>query len=372
MPPGRAMMDKARLQGNRVDRVRPAWVGATAPFRAFRVWPAACAGANFTPAIRVSDRPRVTTIGAPVSLPRPASLSRRALVLAWVLGGALQGVPLLAQEAPLRLFISADMEGIGGIGTGAMTSPGGKDYATGRQLMTDEVNTVVAAILGREAGAQIVVNDSHGDHQNLLHTQLDPRVVYIQGALKPLGMVQGLDGTFDGVIFVGYHAKAGDPDGFLAHTGTGSVKGLWLNDVEVGEGGMNAAFAGALGVPVIFASGDSAATSELTALLGTETVTTKSAETPAAARMLHPELVRAMLGDGVGRALERLERGGFETFDLGTPVRIRVRFATTIHVDILMSIPGMKKVDGFTVEYTATDADQAYRLIRLMYRFVQT
>jgi D-aminopeptidase len=53
-------------------------------------------------------------------------------------------------------------------------------------------------------------------------------------------------------------------------------------------------------------------------------------------------------------------------------MRIRMRFASTTLVDILMSIPGMTKVDGFTVAYTATDADEAYRLIRLMYRFVQT
>jgi D-amino peptidase len=148
---------------------------------------------------------------------------------------ALSGVasvPGAAQESPLKIFISVDMEGIGGIGTGAMTSSAGKDYATGRRLTTDEVNAVVDAIFDREPSAEILVNDSHGDHQNLLHTELDPRVVYIQGSIKPLGMVQGLDSTFDGVIFIGYHAKAGDPDGFLAHTGTGSVKGLWLNDTR--------------------------------------------------------------------------------------------------------------------------------------------
>ena len=276
-----------------------------------------------------------------------------------------------AQDAPLRIFISVDMEGIGGIGTGAMTSTGGKDYATGRELVTAEVNAVVEALLARSPDAEILVNDSHGDHQNVLHTQLDPRVTYIQGAIKPLGMVQGLDASFDGVVLLGYHAKAGDPDGFLAHTGSGSVKGLWLNDVEVGEGGMNAAFAGGHGVPVILAAGDSAATAELSALLDTETVTTKTAETPASARLLHPERVRRMLADGVGRALDRLGRGGFEPLDIGTPVRVRMRFASTTHVDILMSIPGMSKVDGFTVAYTADGVDQAYRMIRLMYRFIQ-
>lgn len=282
---------------------------------------------------------------------------------------ALLASPSSAQD-PLRLFISVDMEGIGGVGSPSMTSTGGKDYATARELLTAEVNTVVEAILAQHPDAEILVNDSHGDHQNALHTRLDPGVVYIQGSIKPLGMVQGLDGSFDGAILVGYHAKAGDPDGFLAHTGSGSVKGLWLNEVEVGEGGMNAVFAGSHGVPVILASGDSAATAELSELLDTETVTTKTAETPSSARLIHPERVRAMLADGVGRALDRLEAGGFQAYDLGSPVRIRMRFASTTHVDILMAIPGMTKVDGFTVTYTARNADEAYRLIRMMYRFI--
>jgi D-amino peptidase len=292
--------------------------------------------------------------------------------MALVLSSALTPLGAPAQEAPLRIFVSVDLEGIGGVGTGAMTSTGGKDYASARRLMTDEVNVVARAILERAPGAEILVNDSHGDHQNVLHTELDPRLEYIQGALKPLGMVQGLDGTFDGAVFIGYHARAGDPDGFLAHTGSGSVKGLWLNGVEVGEGGMNAAFAGSLGVPVILASGDAAATRELKELLDTETVTVKTAETPASARLLHPDRVHELLRDGVGRALDRLAHGGFEPMDPGSPVTVRMRFATTIHVDILQSIPGMSKVDGFTVEYSAADADEAYRLIRLMYRFVQT
>jgi D-amino peptidase len=299
-------------------------------------------------------------------------LFRRARILTiGAITAAVLATPVSGQEQPLKIFISVDMEGIGGIGTGAMTSSSGKDYATGRRLMTAEVNSVVDAIFDREPGAEILINDSHGDHQNLLHTELDPRVVYIQGSIKPLGMVQGLDGSFDGVIFIGYHAKAGDPDGFLAHTGTGAVKGLWLNDVEVGEGGMNAAFAGSHGVPVILASGDSAAAAELGGLLGTETVTTKTAETPAAARLIHPERVRELLVEAVGRALSGLASNRFRPFDVGEPVQVRLRFASTTHVDILMSIPGMSKVDGFTVQYDADDADQAYRLIRLMYRFIQ-
>ncbi len=199
------------------------------------------------------------------------------LVVVMALGATVAGVAgtaVGAQDEALRIFISVDMEGIGGIGTGKMTSGAGKDYARGRELMTAEVNTVVEAIFAH-GPAEVLVNDSHGDMQNLLHTELDERVEYIQGNIKPLGMVQGLDSSFDAAIFLGYHARAGTPDGFLAHTGSGSVKGLWLNGTEVGEGGLNAHFAAAQGVPVIVAAGDRTFTEQFSALVNTRTVATK-------------------------------------------------------------------------------------------------
>lgn len=269
----------------------------------------------------------------------------------------------------LKIFISVDMEGIGGIGTGAMTrSSGGKDYDLGRRLMTDEVNAVVAAVF-RHGPANILVNDSHGDMQNLLHTELDPRVRYIQGNIKPLGMVQGLNASYDGVVFLGYHARAGDPEGFLAHTGSGAVKGLWLNGTEVGEGGLNAAFAGSLGVPVLLAAGDEAFTREIGELIGARTVATKKAITPEVAELVHPERVRASLAEATAAALSGLD-GAVPWAEMRGPVRVRVRFATTVRPDILEAVPGVERIDGFTVEYPAQDMDQAYRLIRLMYKYI--
>ncbi len=272
-----------------------------------------------------------------------------------------------AQEEPPRIFISVDMEGIGGIGTGAMTRASGKDYSLGRALMTAEVNAVVDAIFSAGA-AEVVVNDSHGDMQNLLHTDLDPRVTYIQGNIKPLGMVQGLDESFDGVIFLGYHARAGDPEGFLAHTGSGAVKGLWLNDVEVGEGGMNAAFAGEHGVPVLMAAGDAAFAEEIRRLVPTTTVATKVAVTPQVARLRHPDGVRTDLARAAGEAMARAS--GAPLFRLEPPIRVEARFATPTRADIVEAIPGIERVDGYTVSYEAASMDQAYRLIRLMYKYI--
>ena len=97
---------------------------------------------------------------------------------------------------------------------------------------------------------------------------------------------------------------------------------------------------------------------------------TKTAETPSSARLVHPEEVHRRLRAGVDAALERLDAGGFEPWDLGAPTRVRMRFTSPTHVEILQAIPGTRKEDGYTVAFTAEDADEAYRLIRLMYRFV--
>jgi D-amino peptidase len=279
----------------------------------------------------------------------------------------IAAVPVAAQTRPLKVFISVDMEGIGGIGTPAMTSPSGKDYATGRALMTAEVNAVVDAVFAH-GPAEILVNDSHGDMQNLLHTELDPRVRYIQGSIKPYGMAQGLDSTFDGVIFVGYHARAGTEDGFIAHTGSGTVAGLWINGNEVGEGGLNAIYAGALGVPVLVASGDQAFGREIRALVpGIRTVATKQAVGSVVAILIHPDSVRAQLREQVRAALE--ERAA-KPLASSRPVTVRLRFDTTTRADIVEVIPGVRRVDGTTVEWQAPSMREAYPMIRLMYRYV--
>ena len=279
----------------------------------------------------------------------------------------IQASAFSQKQEQLKIFISVDMEGIGGIGTPKMVSSSGKDYATGRKLMTNEVNSVVEAIF--EFGpAEVLINDSHGDMQNLLHTELDPRVEYIQSNIKPLGMVQGLDESFDAAIFIGYHTRAGTANGFLAHTGSGSVKGLWLNGTEVGEGGLNAYFAGALEVPVILASGDKAFTEQFGKIVPSKMVTTKEAIGSSAAKLNHPKEVQKMLKSQTTAALKELKNT--KPLDTQGAITFRMRTSGTTRADILMGIPEMIRIDGVTVEYEAKNMDEAYRLIRIAYKYI--
>ena len=270
-------------------------------------------------------------------------------------------------QRPLKVFISVDMEGISGIGTPKMVSGSGKDYGLGRQLTTADVNTVVDAIF-EHGPAEILVNDSHGDMQNVLHTELDERVQYIQGHIKPLGMVEGLDESFDAVILLGHHARAGTENGFIAHTGSGSVKGLWLNGVEVGEAGLNAYYAGSLGVPVILAQGDSTFAKQITQLFDVHTVVTKYAIGSSVARLVHPDVARQRLHSTTLEALANLDSA--RPISVQEPMTVRIRFASTTRADILQAIPGMRRIDGWTVEYTAENMVDAYKMVRLMYKYI--
>ena len=272
-------------------------------------------------------------------------------------------------SSPLKIFISVDMEGIGGIGTAEMTRSNGKDYQLGRKLMTAEVNAVVSAIIKFNNDAQILVNDSHGDMQNLIHQELDPKVVYIQGNKKPYGMVQGLDESYDAAIFIGYHARAGTAKGFLAHTGSGAVKGLWLNNREVGEGGLNTYFSGEMNVPIILAAGDDVFTKQFGNLVDCELVATKNAVTAQVAKLKHGTIVERELFDATTRALKTIKNK--RPIKLKNPVEIKLKFSTPTHAEILQAIPGMEWIDGYTVKYKANNMVEAYALIRLMYKYVK-
>src|SRR5687767_9772019 len=121
----------------------------------------------------------------PTPMPRPP---RIALLAALVLAA----LPLrVAAQRPLRVYISADMEGVAGAVTGEQLGPTGFEYARFREFLTEEV---LAAIAGaRDAGAtEIVVSDSHGNGQNLLIERLPADVTVIRSSPRPLIMMQGI------------------------------------------------------------------------------------------------------------------------------------------------------------------------------------
>jgi D-amino peptidase len=209
---------------------------------------------------------------------------------------------------PVKVFISVDMEGLAGVVTSSDVSPSGADYAHFRAIMAAETNAAIAGAL-RGGATQFVIRDSHGSKQNLLPADVDPRARLLRGASTgPKNMMEGIDSTFDAVIFVGYHAKAGTPNAILEHTSTGNVVDFSINGVSLPEGGYNALVAGLYGVPVVFVSGDRAVVNQLRALLGPIEAVAVKEEVSDASLGLSPGEAQAQIRDGVQRAVANRAR----------------------------------------------------------------
>src|SRR5262245_7474625 len=190
----------------------------------------------------------------------------KALVCTFI--GMMVSTCLAAEQARLKVFSSVDMEGLAGVVTSSEVSPSGPDYQHFRAIMAGETNAAVDGAF-RAGATDVLVRDSHGAKQNLLPGDLDPRARLLRGqSVGPKNMMEGIDKTFDAVVFIGYHAKAGTPNAILEHTSTGNVIDFSINGVSLPEGGYNAITAGLSGVPVVFASGDKALVDQLRALLG--------------------------------------------------------------------------------------------------------
>ncbi|MEV7461539.1 M55 family metallopeptidase [Streptomyces rubiginosohelvolus] len=123
----------------------------------------------------------------------------------------------------MKALISVDMEGISGIVHSSETNPERYDYQRGRELMTAEANAVIAGVLDAEPTADVLVADAHGTFRNLLPEQLDGRARLVRGKPRALNMLAGLDEETDAALFVGYHVRAGEGPGVLAHTMNGEI-----------------------------------------------------------------------------------------------------------------------------------------------------
>src|SRR5438046_805597 len=230
------------------------------------------------------------------------------LILAWwLLSPAAKPQGLSPAAKKLKIYLSVDMEGVAGVVTADQLGPGGFEYERFRHFMTNE--TLAAVKAAKESGTtEIVVSDSHGNGESLLIDEFPKDMRIVRSWPRHGGMMAGLDSSFDAALFIGYHASTTNTRGVRAHTfSSAHLTRVSLNGNAVAEGEFNAAFAGALGVPVVFASGDDAAMEELKSRLGNiETTETKKNLSFHSAETLTPEASCERIGAGVKAALARL------------------------------------------------------------------
>ena len=262
----------------------------------------------------------------------------------------------------MKVYISVDMEGIGGVSHSDPTTRGDDGYPGAVRLMVGEAN---AAIEGAFAGGatEVLVNDSHGSMFNLTPEDLDPRAVLLQGQ-KPWSMVAGAgpDRGFEVALFVGYHTRAGHPTGTIAHTYSGLPTLTTLQGRPVGEAGINALPLGAWGVPVGLVSGDDELAVETEAWFPwAEQVVVKGVVSRRAAASVHPTVARERVRAGAERAVRRAAAGELQAFDVGRPVEIAAEYANAGQADYAALVPGAERYGDRGVRVVTDDPVIAYR-----------
>ena len=254
------------------------------------------------------------------------------------------------------------MEGLAGAVTGEQLGPGGFEYERFREFMTAEVNAAIDA--ARAAGAgEILVSDSHGNGQSLLIEKLPSDVMVVRSWPRPLGMMDGIDETFDGAIFIGYHSSTSNTRGVRAHTeSSASITELRLNGIAMSEAGINAAIAGQFGVPVILVSGDDVAVAETQVIIGeVEGAVVKWARGFHSARTLTPEAAQEVIRTRVASAISRIDE--FSPYVLDTPIDVELSLKHYRPVELLGYLPNVERLSSHTIRFIADDMEQVSKFL---------
>ncbi|MCP4593029.1 MAG: M55 family metallopeptidase [bacterium] len=279
---------------------------------------------------------------------------KRPLILRGMFYSLLLCVTPLQAQGGVKVFISVDMEGITDVVDWDETRSSGSDYQYYRTLMTKEANAAIEGAL--EAGAtEIVVRDSHGSGRNLLPEELNPKAKLLRDwSGGPFSMMEGIDKTFDAVIFVGYHAKAGTKDATLDHTMSSvSIRDLKVNGVSLPESGWNGLIAGCFDVPVVFLAGDKAACEQARAIFGNVEAVAVKEGIGEACLSLHPQKARELIKAGVKKAMGRLSE--FKPLKYEPPYEIEIQFRSEHEAYRASWYPGAKRVGDWGVSYTSND-----------------
>jgi D-amino peptidase len=257
-------------------------------------------------------------------------------------------------KGPVRLYISADIEGVAGVSAVSHIMPGKHGYDDARRWMTNEVKAVCEAAL--ESGVeQFVISDSHGTGDNILLDELPREAQIVRCWPRPLMMMQGIEnGPFVGAALLGYHTGSRHVDGTLAHTISGEILELRVNGQIMSETTLSQLIASYFGVPIILASGDEAYTSHAADVIpGITTATVKWSYSTLSVRSLLPVEATNLLKERTKEALadiQPIERAADDQ-----PQSVELFLKDREKIEALSLLPGFRRVDSHSIAFEVDD-----------------
>lgn len=241
----------------------------------------------------------------------------------------------------MKIYMMTDIEGVAGVVDNEnWCLRESIFYREGRTLLTREANAAIEGLF-KGGATEIQVCDGHGQRA-IDPLLLDSRAKLLVGPSTTYPAE--LDDSFDGICWVGQHAKAGTPYSHITHTQGFHYIDMRINGLSIGEYGQQALGAMELGVPAFFASGELAFCREAEALTpGVITVSVKEGLLPdgldhlaadeyrrakLGARHLSPEVAEKEIRKGAELAIRKLQEhpDAFTWPDLKPPFKLECEF----------------------------------------------
>ena len=262
----------------------------------------------------------------------------------------------------MKAFLSVDIEGVTGMSSWNEATRTHADYGLFRDRMQLEAAAACEGLLAGGA-TEVLVRDAHSTARNLDGEQFPRGVRLLSGwARHPLSMVQGLDESYDAVLYVGYHARAGSEGNPLSHTMSSSkVAEIFLNGEPLSEFRLHALAAATLGVPSILLSGDQAICDEAKAFLpAIQTISTKVG-LGASVLSRHPLEVREELRQKAETAIRSDLTSCLpplpDTFEL------EVRYHKHLDAQNNSFYPGAERLDACRLAFSTSSYEEILRFI---------
>ncbi len=260
----------------------------------------------------------------------------------------------------MKIYISADFEGVTGIVDRHQCFPGNPDFERARRNWIEEINAVIEGAI-KAGGSEFVVNEAHALMNYMLPELLHPKASSISGYLKPDNQMEGIDSSFAGAVIMG-HAKAGTAGAVLNHTYVmREVVELRLNGEEIGEFGLNAYWAAYYGVPTILVVGDDKFGTEAKALIPEiETAIVKRGISQFSAHSLPLVTARQVIHEASERAVSRA--GEIPLPELADHFDLEIDFSLSEIAHMCSFIPCVEQVGSRTVRFESDDYRQVMQV----------
>jgi D-amino peptidase len=261
----------------------------------------------------------------------------------------------------MKIYISADIEGVTGVTHDDEVEIGETEYAPAQEQMTAEVAAACEAATAAGA-SEVWIQDAHESGRNLIAAKLPVGTRLIRGwSGHPFGMVQELDGTFAALVLIGYHARAGSGESPLAHTLTGGFSYIKVNERHASELLLHAYAAASVGVPLAFVSGDAGICDEARQLSPAVVTVPVKRGVGGSTVNLHPEQAIQGIRDGVRQALQ----GDLARYRFPMPDRFAVEVGYKDHADAQRAsfYPGASLSGPRAVTFQTSDYFEVLRFL---------